>query len=224
MRRYVPPQAPPAGPVVLLSINRYERKKDVALAVRAFGRLRRALQPAGLAGRVHLVLAGGYDTRVAENVGYFSELLDVAAEEGLLPDGPGGLSEAAAADVLPGLPAGPPVPYPQVLSSGRAGGLTLIRSFSDEQKAALLRACSAVVYTPAGEHFGIVPLECMAACRPVLAVASGGPTESVVAGRTGWLCPPTPEVRGGGEGARCGRGCARRPVRLRAATGATLQV
>jgi glycosyltransferase involved in cell wall biosynthesis len=104
------------------------------------------------------------------------------------------VSAAAAADVLPGLPPGPPVPYPQVLSSGRAGGLTLVRSFSDEQKAALLRACSAVVYTPAGEHFGIVPLECMAAVRPVVACSSGGPLESVVHGSTGLLCEPTPQA------------------------------
>jgi alpha-1,3/alpha-1,6-mannosyltransferase len=47
------------------------------------------------------------------------------------------------------------------------------------------------VYTPQHEHFGIVPLEAMASSRPVIAVNNGGPTESVLSGRTGQLCEPT---------------------------------
>jgi alpha-1,3/alpha-1,6-mannosyltransferase len=48
------------------------------------------------------------------------------------------------------------------------------------------------VYTPQNEHFGIVPLEAMAAARPVIAVNSGGPRESVLDQETGMLCEPTP--------------------------------
>ena len=48
------------------------------------------------------------------------------------------------------------------------------------------------MYTPAREHFGYVPLEAMAAGRPVLAVDDGGPTETVVDGETGFLRPPSP--------------------------------
>lgn len=43
------------------------------------------------------------------------------------------------------------------------------------------------------EHFGIVPLEAMAAQRPVVACNSGGPEESVQHAKTGYLCEPTPE-------------------------------
>ena len=68
--------------------------------------------------------------------------------------------------------------------------VTLIRSFTDAERSALLVAAAAVVYTPANEHFGIVPLEAMAAGRPVLACNSGGPTESVQHGRTGLLAAP----------------------------------
>ena len=68
----------------------------------------------------------------------------------------------------------------------------MLRSFSDEQRALLLAACTAVVYTPQHEHFGIVPLEAMAAGRPVVACDSGGPRETVVHDRTGLLCQPTP--------------------------------
>lgn len=65
-------------------------------------------------------------------------------------------------------------------------------SFSDAQRSALLAAACAVVYTPANEHFGIVPLEAMAASRPVIACNSGGPTESIRDGETGFLCDPDP--------------------------------
>lgn len=59
------------------------------------------------------------------------------------------------------------------------------------QRTLLLAACRAVVYTPQHEHFGIVPLEAMASSRPVIAVNSGGPIESVLSGSTGFLAEPT---------------------------------
>lgn len=54
-------------------------------------------------------------------------------------------------------------------------------------KTALLAAARLLVYTPAAEHFGIVPLEAMRARVPVLAATTGGPVESVQDGVTGWL-------------------------------------
>lgn len=63
-----PPKEPPApqsDPIILLSINRFERKKAIGIAIRAAGLLRRAL-PTSVG--VHLIVAGGYDTRVQENV------------------------------------------------------------------------------------------------------------------------------------------------------------
>ena len=54
----------------------------------------------------------------------------------------------------------------------------------------LLKSARLLVYTPSNEHFGIVPLEAMLAGVPVLAANTGGPLETVVQGKTGWLCPP----------------------------------
>jgi alpha-1,3/alpha-1,6-mannosyltransferase len=54
----------------------------------------------------------------------------------------------------------------------------------------LLRSARLLVYTPSNEHFGIVPLEAMLAGVPVLAANTGGPLETVVDGKTGWLCSP----------------------------------
>jgi alpha-1,3/alpha-1,6-mannosyltransferase len=70
--------------------------------------------------------------------------------------------------------------------------VTLARSPSDAERRALLARAACVVYTPLAEHFGIVPLEAMAAARPVIAVNRGGPTETIVDGHTGWLAAPTP--------------------------------
>jgi alpha-1,3/alpha-1,6-mannosyltransferase len=39
-----------------------------------------------------------------------------------------------------------------------------------------------------------VPLEAMAAARPVIAVNEGGPLETVVDGENGFLCPATAEA------------------------------
>lgn len=56
-------------------------------------------------------------------------------------------------------------------------------------------------YTPENEHFGIVPLEAQYMNTPVLACNSGGPKESVVHGKTGYLIGRREEERklGGGK-------------------------
>ena len=64
----------------------------------------------------------------------------------------------------------------------------------EPERRALLSECRCVVYTPDDEHFGYVPVEAMAAGRPVVAVNRGGPAETIVEGETGLLCPPTPEA------------------------------
>lgn len=64
--------------------------------------------------------------------------------------------------------------YPDV-----SGSVIFLRSFTEHQRSVLLDRCSTVLYTPSNEHFGIVPVECMYARRPVIACNNGGPLESV---------------------------------------------
>ncbi|KAJ8918342.1 hypothetical protein NQ315_008035 [Exocentrus adspersus] len=71
--------------------------------------------------------------------------------------------------------------------------IVFLKSPSDELKTELLHSCTCLVYTPIKEHFGIVPLEAMLIEKPVIAVNSGGPRETVDHGITGYLCEPTPE-------------------------------
>ncbi|KAI4811302.1 hypothetical protein KUCAC02_014214 [Chaenocephalus aceratus] len=142
---------------MFLSLNRYERKKNLWLALEALSALR-SLLPAGQRAGVHLVVAGGYDDRVTENVQHYTELKELAAQLHL------------------------------------KDCVTFLRSPSDSMKVALLRGSAAVLYTPSREHFGIVPVEAMYCCCPVIAVNSGGPLESVADGETGFLCEPLAEA------------------------------
>ena len=106
----------------------------------------------------HLVMAGGYDERVRENVEHYQELKELSSQLGLDEH------------------------------------VTFLRSFTDAQKLSLLQACTCLLYTPDREHFGIVPIEAMCMGRPVIAVASGGPLETVAHGDSGFLCEPEPEA------------------------------
>jgi alpha-1,3/alpha-1,6-mannosyltransferase len=77
------------------------------------------------------------------------------------------------------------------------GKVELCFSPPDSERLALLARSLCVVHTALGEHFGIVPIEAMAAARPVIAAADAGPLETVVDGETGRLVPPTPAAFAG---------------------------
>lgn len=62
---------------------------------------------------------------------------------------------------------------------------------SSEQLENLYKTASFCLFTPLNEDWGIVPLESMSFAKPVIANASGGPLESVISGKTGFLCEPT---------------------------------
>ena len=142
--------------VLLLSINRYEKKKDLPAALHTLSALMSRWKNSlrGLAASdVVLVFAGGYDTRVPENEDCLSHLRCLAKELNL---------------------------EDQVF---------FLQNISSNQKMALLKRALCVLYTPPMEHFGIVPVEAMMAGCPVIAIASGGPTESILHERTGFLVP-----------------------------------
>ena len=141
------------GGPTFLSINRFERKKRIEIAIEALDLLIKDKKVSKKSPQI--VIAGGYDPRLPENVEYLRDLGKLAARHGI------------------------------------RDSVAFLPSFSDSQKAALMAGCIGVIYTPPGEHFGIVPLEAMAAGRAVVACNSGGPRESIVDGETGYLCQPT---------------------------------
>ncbi|KAK4752959.1 hypothetical protein SAY87_021757 [Trapa incisa] len=141
-----------------LSINRFERKKNIGLAISAFAKLYNAKEWLQVSNPsdASLTIVGGYDGRLRENVEYLAELKDLAEKEGV------------------------------------SQRVTFITSCSTAERNTLLSHCLCVIYTPMDEHFGIVPLEAMAAYKPVIACNSGGPVETIKNGVTGFLCDPTP--------------------------------
>jgi glycosyltransferase involved in cell wall biosynthesis len=145
---------------LILSLSRYEPKKNLGLAIDAVACLRRLLPPDSFSG-VRLVIAGGYDQRLRECSETLRSLETQARQLGI------------------------------------ESQVTFACSPTDAERIDLLSRCSCVVYTPVEEHFGYVPLEAMAAGRPVVAANRGGPVETIVDGGTGFLCDPTPEAFAG---------------------------
>jgi alpha-1,3/alpha-1,6-mannosyltransferase len=168
---------------IILSINRFERKKDVALALRAF-----ALLPPPRRATARLLLAGGYDPRVPENVAYHAELAALADSLGLRHATARNLVSALTLTNHDASPASSNSPSNE--DDDATPRVLFLLSVPNALKHALLRSARLLVYTPRNEHFGIVPLEAMLRRVPVLAADSGGPRETVVDGVTGWLRDP----------------------------------
>ncbi|KAF9649913.1 glycosyltransferase family 4 protein, partial [Thelephora ganbajun] len=166
-----------------LSLNRFERKKNVALAIQAFATFKATTT---INQNWRLVIAGGYDPRVEDNVSTLKSLLEIAMTRNLTYHI---LTPSKKAGTLP--------PFDKTVTSP---DIIFLLSFTTAQRSALLASSSTLVllYTPTNEHFGIVPVEAMACGVPVLACNTGGPTESVVNSpeieKTGWLRPPDQEV------------------------------
>ncbi|CCW60641.1 unnamed protein product [Phytomonas sp. EM1] len=148
---------------VFFSINRYNPKKNIGLALQAFALLLK--DPSELEGWAKpplLVIAGGYNSDAAADVAYMDELHQLAFVELRLP----------------------------------RDRVFFLYNIRDEVKSLLLRQMRVLLYTPSNEHFGIGPLEGMVLGKPVIAVALGGPLESIGTGddAAGVLCAPQPEA------------------------------
>jgi alpha-1,3/alpha-1,6-mannosyltransferase len=112
---------------------------------------------------------GGYDNRVQENAQYHRELDALATSLGL--------QTATSKTVI------------SALSIPDSIDVLFLLSVPSAFKDTLLASACLLLYTPSHEHFGIVPVEAMHAGLPVLAVNTGGPLETIVDGKTGWLRP-----------------------------------
>jgi alpha-1,3/alpha-1,6-mannosyltransferase len=131
---------------------------------------------------------GGYDSRLEDNVRTLTNLVSAVIALSFTYDivSPTAIPPCAS-QLIPARSE----EDPQVL---------FLLNFTTAQRSALLHSAStlALLYTPANEHFGIVPIEAMACGLPVLACDSGGPTESIISSptseRTGWLKEPSPEI------------------------------
>ena len=151
-----PDFAPGKTPLIITSLNRYERKKNINLALQAYAMfLKSTINESDKQDSV-LVIAGGYDERMLENVDHHLELVNLANKLGIIDK------------------------------------VVFLRSISNDQRVLLLQSSDILLYTPANEHFGIVPVEAMWLGAVVIACNSGGPLESIEDGKTGFLRQPEP--------------------------------
>eukprot|EP00761_Pharyngomonas_kirbyi_P001906 gb/GECH01001910.1/.p1 GENE.gb/GECH01001910.1/~~gb/GECH01001910.1/.p1 ORF type:complete len:427 (+),score=108.25 gb/GECH01001910.1/:1-1281(+) len=168
-----PPRLQIQGCTAVVSVNRFERKKNVGLAIDAFAALKEKLGDTVFTDRnLVLVIAGGYDPRLTENVQVRAELEKRAFESGL--------SVVPVADF-----------DAHDTREAKFGRVVFLENFNDAERFTLFHESQVVVYTPSEEHFGIVPIEAQYCQRGVVAVNSGGPLESIVHNQTGLLAPPT---------------------------------
>jgi len=153
-----------------MSLNRFEGKKNIKLAIDSFVWLKKHISQDTFEG-IRLVIAGGYDRRLEENRSYLKELEELCWKNGL--------------------------EYLTLFHNDSRSGVDLdvpvlfLASISEDQRNYLLRNSLCLLYTPVDEHFGIVPIEAMSCGIPVIAANTGGPCETIINGETGFLCDPT---------------------------------
>lgn len=143
------------GSEFFLSINRFERLKNIELAVKAFAMLRNKMQSERCP---KLIIAGGFDSRVRENVEYLAELERLCDKLKLVHYTFRG----------------------KLVAMPRSTEVIFLPSVKNSIKNAALKKAQLLLYTPTYEHFGIVPVESMLNKTPVLAIDRGGPLESII--------------------------------------------
>ncbi|KAL4254395.1 Alpha-1,3/1,6-mannosyltransferase ALG2 [Abortiporus biennis] len=168
-----------------LSLNRFEKKKNALLAIDAFALLREEKLSPEDAKSFRLVIAGGYDPRLEDNMMTLVGLIDRAKKHSLT------------FDIIQ--PQTSKLTIPPFNTTSDSPTILFLLNFTTAQRSALLSSPSTLclLYTPMNEHFGIGPVEAMVCGLPVVACNSGGPKESVLnnegdqyTGGTGWLRPP----------------------------------
>lgn len=143
------------GDKFFLSINRFERLKNIELAIKAFALFKEKSTQSPCP---KLIIAGGFDSRVRENVEYLVELEQLCDNLRLVHYTFRG----------------------KLVMMPQSTEVIFFPSVKNSIKNAALKSAQLLLYTPTFEHFGIVPVESMLNKTPVLAIDRGGPLESIV--------------------------------------------
>jgi alpha-1,3/alpha-1,6-mannosyltransferase len=85
-------------------------------------------------------------------------------------------------------------PYLQdLISHYQSENVVFIPNPNDDEYKALFQTSFCLIFPPVNEDWGIIPIEAMSYGMPVICSNQGGPSESVLDGKTGFLCEPSPE-------------------------------
>lgn len=79
--------------------------------------------------------------------------------------------------------------YFKKLKSMCDDSISIETNVTEERLLDLYARCYAVLYTPVNEDYGLIPLEAMASSKPCIAKNEGGPRETVLDGKDGFLVP-----------------------------------
>jgi glycosyltransferase involved in cell wall biosynthesis len=74
----------------------------------------------------------------------------------------------------------------KISAIGMGSRIQLVGFISDDDLVAYLNSADVIVYLPINEPFGLVPIEAMACGKPSLVSSTGGPSETVIDGKTGF--------------------------------------
>ena len=171
-----------------LSLNRFENKKNISLAISAFALFRQGLTAADKNTRkldtARIVIGGGYDARVRDNIDTLDQLVSLAESLNL------------SYSLITSLESPRLEAIKSKSKSPSQADILFLPNFTTAQRTALLQSphSIALLYTPNNEHFGIGPVEGMVCGLPIIACNSGGPKESIIDKPanhwTGWLRSP----------------------------------
>ncbi|MGC8495708.1 MAG: glycosyltransferase [Candidatus Micrarchaeia archaeon] len=76
----------------------------------------------------------------------------------------------------------------------RIGNVEFVLDASEQKIIELYSNSTAVLFTAMNEDYGLVPLEAMASSKPVISVNEGGPKETIIQGKTGYLANSPEEM------------------------------
>ncbi|MGC9190774.1 MAG: glycosyltransferase, partial [Candidatus Micrarchaeia archaeon] len=76
----------------------------------------------------------------------------------------------------------------------RKGNVEFVLDASEQKIIELYSNSTAVLFTAMNEDYGLVPLEAMASSKPVISVNEGGPKETIIQGKTGYLANSPEEM------------------------------
>ncbi len=80
--------------------------------------------------------------------------------------------------------------YMEKLKASTKGyNIGIMTNIPDSTLNRLYSRCTAVLFAAINEDYGFIPLEAMASSKPIISVKEGGPTETVIDAKTGYLVP-----------------------------------
>ncbi len=77
--------------------------------------------------------------------------------------------------------------YSRIKKLAHGLNISIIPNIDDSELRSLYSHATAVLFAAMNEDYGIVPLEAMASGKPVISVDEGGPRETILEGKTGFL-------------------------------------